>query len=182
MVLLNAFVWEFVQNLPVLWAFVAAAWWWSKEERGKAAAACLVGGTIGAVVVRYTEAWKIGRPFMEPWSVTLVNVIGFSLPTLLIAVYTGSEATWSSRTTDLLLGGLVGGGFALIQGLAAPGAPLVGILLHSVALATAGAVVLVMVRRTKAKSLTSALGNGVLANLMMTIIITVIDYGYLVIE
>ncbi|MFP4344044.1 MAG: hypothetical protein ACLFU8_05065 [Anaerolineales bacterium] len=180
-IFLTAFFWEFVQNLPVLLGFAAAVWWWAQGERGKAVAVCVLGGLVGAVVIRYTEAWKIGRPFMEPWSVTLVNVAGFALFTFLGMVYTGSETRWSSWRTDLLLGALIGGGFALAQGLAFPGAPLIGILLHSLALATAGAVVLLMMRRAKARTLTAALINALLVTLVMTAIITVIDYSYLLI-
>jgi predicted neutral ceramidase superfamily lipid hydrolase len=65
--------------------------------------------------------------------------------------------------------------------LAFPGAPLIGILLHSLALATAGAVVLLMVRRAKASTFTAALVNALVVTLVMTAIITVIDYSYLVI-
>jgi hypothetical protein len=54
-------------------------------------------------------------------------------------------------------------------------------LLHSLALATAGAVVLLMVRRAKARTFTAALVNALLVTLVMTAIITVIDYSYLVI-
>ena len=82
---------------------------------------------------------------------------------------------------DGALGALAGAGFALAQGLAAPGAPVIGIVLHSVALALAAAVVLILVRRMKAQTLREALGNAALVTVVMTAIITVIDYGYLVI-
>ncbi|MGC9398510.1 MAG: hypothetical protein ACP5HM_05175 [Anaerolineae bacterium] len=180
-VLLRVFVWEFAQNLPVLLGFVAATWWWAREERRKAVGACVGGGVLGALVIRYTEAWKIGRPFMEAWSVTLVNVVGFTLFLLLFALYLGYEGRWSNRRMDAALGALAGAGFALAQGLAAPGAPVIGILLHSVALALAAAVVLILIRRMKAQTLREALRSAVLVTLVMTAIITVIDYGYLVI-
>jgi hypothetical protein len=181
-VLFKAFLWEFVQNLPVLLGFAAAVWWWAKDERGKTVAASAAGGALGALVIRYTEAWKIGRPFMEPWSVTLVNVVGFTLFLLLFAIYLGHEGRWSNRRMDGALGALAGAGFALAQGLAAPGAPVIGIVLHSVALALAAAVVLILIRRMKAQTLREALGNAALVTVVMTAIITVIDYGYLVIE
>lgn len=180
MILLTAFFWELVQNLPVVMAFVVTVWWWSQEKRGRAVLACTAGGVAGALIIRYTETLKIGRPFMEAWSVTLVNAVGFSLFTFLLALYTGSETHWSSWKMDVLLGVLLGGGFALAQGLAAPDAPLVGIVLHSVALAVAAAAVLVMIRRAKGRTFTGALMQGALATLVMTAIITVIDYGYLV--
>jgi hypothetical protein len=178
--LFTAFFWEFVQNLPVLLGFGAAVWWWAREEREKSAGAAVAGGLVGALVIRYTEAWKIGRPFMEPWRVTVVNAVGFTLFLVLFALYLGSEGRWSNRRMDAALGALAGGGFALAQGLAAPGAPVIGIVLHSVALALAAAVVLMLVRRMKARSLRAALGNAALVTLAMTAIITVIDYGYLV--
>jgi hypothetical protein len=176
---LTAFFWEFVQNVPVLLSFAAAVRWWAQEQRRKALAACVVGGSVGALVIRYTEAWKIGRPFMEAWSVTFVNIIGFSLFIFLFTIYLGSKGRWSNNTVDLILGALAGGGFALAQGLAAPGAPIIGIVLHSVALATAAAVVLVMIRRLRAETFRAALMNAALITLVMTAIITLIDYSYL---
>jgi fluoride ion exporter CrcB/FEX len=181
MSLLRAFIWEFIQNVPVLLGFTTAVWWWAREERRKAIVACVMGGSVGALVIRYTEAWKIGRPFMEPWSVTFVNIVGFSLILLLFAIYLGKEGRWSNPTIDLALGVLAGGGFALVQGLAAPGASVVGVVLHSVALAFAASVVMVMIRRLKVQTFRAALVNAALVSLTMTAIITVIDYGYLLI-
>jgi hypothetical protein len=178
---LVAFFWELVQNLPVLLGFAAAVWWWAQEQRSKALIASGVGGVVGALIIRYTESWKIGRPFMESWSVTLVNMVGFSLFLLLFAIYLAQEERWSNLTIDLVLGILAGGGFALAQGLAAPDAPVIGIILHSIALAFSASVVMVMMRRLKAQTFQMALVNALLVSVIMTAIITVIDYSYLLI-
>ena len=182
MILLTAFFWEFVQNLPVVVGFGLAVWYWAHGQKLYAGAVSVAGGLTGALVIRYTEALLIGQPFMEPWSVTVVNAVGVALLLVLFAAYLGSEGRWSNRRMDAALGALAGAGFALAQGLAAPGAPVMGVVLQSVALALAAAAVLVMMRRLKAQSFKAALGHAVLATLVMTAIITVIGYSYLVVS
>jgi hypothetical protein len=178
---LTVLFWEYVQNVPVVLGFALAVWYWARDERGRAGVAMGAGAVLGALIIRYTEALKIGRPYMEAWSVTLVNVVGFGMMLLLFTLYLGREAGWSNRRIDLALGALAGGGFALAQGLAAPNAPLIGVVLHSVSLAVAAATVLVMLRQVKEQTLRRAVGSALLATAVMTVIISVIDYSYLLV-
>ncbi len=176
---LTVLFWEYVQNVPVVLGFALAVWYWSRDERGRAGLVMGAGAALGALIIRYTEALKIGRPYLEAWSVTLVNVGGFGLMLLLFTLYLSREAGWSNRRVDLVLGVLAGGGFALAQGLAAPNAPLIGVVLHSGALAVAAAAVLLMLRRVKEETWGGAVVSALLATAVMTVIISVIDYSYL---
>jgi hypothetical protein len=173
---LNAVFWEFIQNFPVILLFVVAVWLWAKERRAQAGACAVSSGVIGSLVIRFTEPMASG--YTEPWTITWVNAVTMSLLQVLFAAYLGSEANWSNWKVDLGLGGLAGVSLAVAQGLASQGSPLIGVVLHSIALAVGGALVLVGIRKLKNESLVSALASAILLVIVMTLFISAIDYGY----
>jgi hypothetical protein len=173
----TALFWEFVQNLPVIVAFVSAVWLWSRQERTRAAICAVVGAATGALVIRLTETMVRGG--REPVAVTIVNILAFSLFQIVFAAYLGSQKRWSSSKTDLVLGGLGGAVLAAAQGLAAPEAPLIGIVLHSLSLAIAGSLVLVSIRALKGRTLINAILGSLLIVISITVVIGIVDYGYL---
>lgn len=173
---LVALFWEFFENLPVILCLVAAVWFWAQGHKGRAVVCAAVGGIAGALAIRYLE--PLTGVEIEPVGVTLVNVLGIAAFTCLFAAYLGSSAKWSNRKIDVLLGIAAGVVFALAQGLAAPGAWLIGVALHVVAIAVAGALVLIAVRSLKGRPLASALLSSLWVVLIMTVAISVIDYGY----
>ncbi len=174
---LNALFWEFVQNVPVIVLFVAGVWLWARQRRRAAMAVMVVGGTIGAFIIRFTEPLING--YHEPWGTTAINIVGFALLQILFASYLGTEARWSNWRTDVLLGVLGGAALALAQGVTARGSPLIGIVLHSVALGGTGAFMVVSIRRLRDRSLRTALVGAAVAAFLMTLLIGVIDYSYL---
>ncbi len=176
---INALFWEFVQNLPAILFLIVALWLWTHHRRWQAALCIISGAVIVALTIRYTEPLTTG--YHESWRMTLVNMAVLALLEPPFVVYLGGRARWSSWKTDLLLGGLAGVGFALAQGAVASGAPLIGIVLHSVALGVAGGLVLVGVRMTRDKPLRTALAQAVLIVAFMTLIIGIIDYAYLMV-
>jgi riboflavin transporter FmnP len=176
---LNVVFWEYIQNLPVVLGFGIAVWLWVRDKYMKASVVIASGAVLGAVIIRYTERYLLGRAYMEAWSVTVVNVVGFAAVMLLFTLYLSRETGWSNTYVDMTLGALAGGGFALAQSLAAEDLLLIGIVLHGVSLAVAAAVVLLMLRRVKGQTLTEVVMGSSLATLMMTLIISIIDYSYL---
>lgn len=177
---LNVLFWEFVQNLPLILAFTASIWWWAHGERVKSFGAVATGAVVTALVIALTEAWKIGDPaYVEPLAVIAINVFSLIVFQILFTLYLGTEASWSSWRTDLLLGGLAGVAFASMQAAGAPGIRIVAVLVHGLALALAGAGVLVAMRRAKAQTLRGALRNGVAIAAGMTLIISLLDYAYI---
>ncbi len=173
----NALVWEFVQNMPVIVLFVAGVWMWARQQRRVAVAVMVVGGVIGALIIRFTEPFING--YHEPWGTTLINIVGFALLQVLFAAYLGTETRWSNWRTDVCLGVLGGAALALVQGVTVPGSLLIGVVLHSMALGSTGAFMVVSVRRLRDRSLRAALVGAAVAALLMTLLIGVIDYGYL---
>lgn len=169
--------WEWVQNLPVILFLVAALWLWTHRNRAAAVGCVVVGAVVVALVIRFTEPLKTG--YHEPWSVTVVNAVVLSLLEPPFVAYLAARRRWSNWKSDLLLGSLAGVGIAVAQGLASPASPLIGIVLHSLALGLAGGVILVAVRMTRDRPLPVALAQGVLIALCMTLVIGVVDYGYL---
>ncbi|MEJ5309444.1 MAG: hypothetical protein WHX52_06705 [Anaerolineae bacterium] len=180
MAFVNAIFWEFVQNVPVLVLFVAAVWLWAKGRRREAIVCSVIGAVVGSLLIRFTEPLISG--YHEPWAVTLVNIVAFAGLQVLFAAYLGTESRWSSWKTDALFGGGAGVGLALAQGVAADGAPWIGIVLHGLALGLIGALLLGGLRRQKDKPLKTALINAVWLALLMTLVISAIDYSYLLLR
>lgn len=176
---LNAIFWEYIQNLPVILLFVTAVWFWAEERRKEALICITVSALSGALIIRFTEPLISG--YEEPLSTTLVNIVSFGLLQIIFAAYLASETKWSNWKIDMALGGLAGVSLAVAQGIASQGSPLIGIILHSIALGTIGALVVIAIRKLKQQSLTEALKNALLITTFMTLIISVIDYGYLLV-
>ena len=168
--------WEFWQNLSVIVFFVVAVWLWAKGHRVKAVGCAVAGAVVGSLVIRFTEVMADGS--REAMSVTLINMITLSVLQVLFILYLGVEKEWSNWKTDLMLGGVAGVLLAITQGLAAPGGLLIGVILHSVALAMVGGIVLVGVRLLKGQPLIKASLYSVLITVTMTLVISLIDYSY----
>lgn len=176
---LNALLWESIQNTPVIVLFVFAVWHWTRRRKTRSMVCAIGGAVVGSLLIRFTEPAASG--YHEPVEVTAVNAVSMSLLQFLFAVYLGTEANWSNWRMDVFLGAGAGVALAVAQGLAAPDPPVIGILLHSLALASAGALVLVGIRKLKGQDLTSALASAALLAIVMTLFISLIDYGYFLI-
>jgi hypothetical protein len=172
----GAIVWELIQNLPLILSFVLTVWWWAHRDKRKAIACLVIGSIVNALVIRFTEPSIHG--YYETVGTTLVNVVSLGLLMFLFAAYLGSEAKWSNRRIDVLLGGLAGIFLGTAQGLASSGDLMIGIVLHSLALALAAPVVLIGIRALKGQTLSTALKGALLVSVMMTIIISLLDYSY----
>lgn len=173
---LRALFWETLQNLPLIISFAIGVWLWSRGTRLAASACLLAGGAITALLIRYTE--PIIHGYHETTAVTILNMVNLSLLMLLFTAYLGSQARWSNWKTDTLLGGLAGILFGAAQGLASPGDALIGIILHSLALALSAPMILISIRSLKGKSLPETLRGALMITVMMTIIISLLDYSY----
>jgi len=168
--------WEFWQNLPVIAFFVVAVWLWAKGSKARAIGCAVTGAVVGSLVIRFTEVMADGS--REAMSVTLINMVALSVMQVLFMAYLGVEREWSNWKTDLMLGGVAGVLLAITQGLAAPGALLIGVILHSAALALVGGMVLIGVRLLKGQSLVKASLYSVLITVTMTLVISLLDYSY----
>ena len=102
---LNAFFWEFVQNLGVV-LFVLAVWWWARRSREKAILSILASAVYSAVAIYLTEVLKVGHAGLL--TTMIVNLVSVILLQLLIVPYSGAEARWSNWRTDWGVGGLAG--------------------------------------------------------------------------
>lgn len=176
---LNAVFWEYVQNLPVILLFVAAVWLWTEERKREALICIIVNAISGSLIIRFTEPLISG--YEEPISTTLVNIVSFGTLQIIFAAYLASDTKWSNWKVDIALGGLAGASLAIAQGIASQGSPLIGIILHSIALGIIGALIVIAIRKLKQQSLTEALKNALLITTFMTLIISAIDYSYLLI-
>jgi hypothetical protein len=173
---IQAVLWEFIQNLPLVVAFVAAVWLWARKRIAMAIVLAIAGSTVGSLIIRFTE--PLIHNYHEPIAATITNIVAMSIMMLLFTLYLGSEAKWSSWKTDLILGGLAGVLLGVAQGLSTPGAPIVGVIAQTLIFGLVAAVVLIGIRTLKSRPLSVALGGGVLLTAAMTILISLISYSY----
>ncbi len=96
----NAVFWELIQNLPIVLLFVMAVWLWARQRRQDAIICCVVGGVVGALLIRFTEPIISG--YHESWNVTLMNIGVFSLAQVLFTVYLGAESCQSAVSLIVL--------------------------------------------------------------------------------
>jgi hypothetical protein len=174
---LGAVFWEFIQNLPLIMSFAAAIWFWAQQSKRKKAVICiLVGSVTGSLLIRFTEPSIHG--YVEPLGVTIVNIVSMSVLMFAFTAYLGSETKWSNWKVDLILGGMAGVLLGAAQGLASPGAPIVGVAIHCLAFALPFPLALIGIRASKTKALPSALLSSVLITAAVTLAISLIDYSY----
>jgi hypothetical protein len=173
----GALCWECLQNLPVIVLFVAAVWLWRNERRAAAVWCVLAGAVAGSLIIRWTEPLTSG--YHETAATTIANMVVMSVLQVPFVAYLAAQGRWSQWKMDLVLGGLAGAILALVQGLTSSGSPLAGIILHSVSLAVACALILIAIRKIKDYPLPKALVGAALVAVAMTFIISVIDYSYL---
>jgi len=178
---LIAFFWEFMQNLPPVIGFVVAVWLWKQRRRREAVVCAVGGGVAGALLIRFTEATI--NDIVEPVAVTITNILVFSLGMLLFVAYLGAEgqSKWSTWKMDLILGWGMGILIGVSQALATGGVHILGIIVHSLAMALPIPLVLIGLRALlkNISTLTSALIRSVLLAIAMTLIIGLVDYTYL---
>lgn len=161
-------VWGILQNVPVIVLFVSAVWYWARKRRVHSMTCALIGALASSFLIRSTE--PMASDYSEPYEVTVVTVMTMSLLQGLLVAYLGTEAEWSNWRVDLGLGSMAGIALAVAQGLTSQGPPWIGIILHTIALATAGVLMLLGIRKLKEQTLTSALVSALLLGVMATLL------------
>lgn len=169
---------EFVQNLPLLMAFVTTVWLWRRQYKRWALVCAVIGSTISALLIRLTEPML--NNIVEPPLVTVTNGAIFSLGMIPFAIYLAADRTkWSNWKTDIALGWGIGTLLGVSQTLAAGDIHVIALAVHVVAMALPVPLILISVRLLQgAQSLVSALVRATLLTAAITIIISLVDYSY----
>jgi hypothetical protein len=170
---LDAILWGFLQNAPVIMLLAAAVWYWAQKKKACSITCALGGAVAGPLLVHFTELVTGGHH--EPLTVTLVNIVSLSLLQVLLVAYLGTEANWSNWRVDLGLGSLAGVSLAVAQGFTSQGARLVAAVLPSMVLAVGGTLALVGIRKLKGRTLALALASAALLAAVMTLLINAVD-------
>jgi hypothetical protein len=161
-------LWSITQNVLVIMLFVSAVWYWAREKRIRSMTCTLAGALVSSLLVRSTK--PMASDYNEPYEITIVTMISMSVLQALLVTYLGTEAEWSNWRVDLGLGSMAGISLAVGQGLASQGPPWIRTVLHGLALAATGVVVLLTIRKLKEQTLLSALASTLLLTVMMTVI------------
>jgi len=171
---LDAVQWEFVHRVPMIVLLVAAVWYWAQGKRGPSIA-CALGGAIAGPLLAQLGSAAMGAP-LEAIEVPVMNAIIMSLLHLLLVAYLGTDADWSNWRVDLGLGGLAGLSLTVAQGIATRGASLALALWPSLALGAGGALVLLVIRRLKGRSLALALGSAAPLGTLMAVAVSTVGF------
>lgn len=167
-------LWGMVRNVPLIVLFVSAVWYWAQEKRARSMICTLTGALASALLIRSTNP-TLGD-YSKPGNITILTIVTMSALQVLLVVYLGTEAEWSNWKVDLGLGSMAGLSLAVAQGLASQGPPWIGIILHSLVLATAGVLVLLVIRKLKEQSLTSTLAGALLLGALMILVARAVGY------
>jgi hypothetical protein len=172
---------EFLQNVPLLTAFVTTVWLWRQEHRRWALGCAAIGGTVSALLIRFTEPML--NHIVEPPLVTVTNGMIFSLGMVPFAIYlaAGDRSRWSNWKSDVALGWGIGILLGVSQTLAAGEFQILALLVHIVAMALPVPLILMSVRLLLkgAESLSSVLVRATLLTVAVTVIISLVDYSYM---
>jgi hypothetical protein len=103
MKLLSVWMWESLENLPLLLGFVIAARLW-RDNLVAGLAVLMAGMGLGVLVTRFVEP-KLHKGNHEVrWISTLVNFLLFVVLAIPFVYYFRADTRWINWTTDLLAG------------------------------------------------------------------------------
>ena len=104
MKLLIVWMWESLENLPLLFGFVFAARLWG-ENLAAGLAALIIGMGLGVLIARIVEPKLHKGQHQVRWRSTLINFILFVALAIPFIYYFRADTRWLNWKTDLL-GGL----------------------------------------------------------------------------
>lgn len=173
--LLIVWMWESLENLPLLFGFVIAARLW--EDNFMAGLVALIAGMgLGVLITRYVEPMLHKGNHKVRWISTLVNFMLFVVLAIPFVYYFRADTRWLNWKTDLIAGLASGLLLTFIQSLHWTGKK-PRIVLHGAAMVVAFPVIMVGLRYIiRLENWYMALFLTVLLILCSSLIITVIDY------
>jgi hypothetical protein len=103
MKLLSVWMWESLENLPLLLGFVIAARLW-RENRIAWLSVLVAGMGLGVLVTRYVEPKLHKGNHKVRWTSTLVNFLLFVVLAIPFVYYFRADTRWINWKMDLLAG------------------------------------------------------------------------------
>jgi hypothetical protein len=175
MKLLSVWMWESLENLPLLFGFVTAARLW--EGNILAGLTVLIIGTgLGVLVTRFVEPKLHKAQYEVRWTSVLVNFVLFVALAIPFLYYFRADTRWISWKIDLLGGVAVGILLTYIQSLHWTGAKS-RMLLHGAAMATSFPIIMLSLRWIlRVQGWGMALALTFILVLFASFVIVLIDY------
>ena len=103
MKLLIVWMWESLENLPLLFGFVIAARLWGDNLAGRAGS-LIIGMGLGVLITRVVEPKLHKGQHQVRWRSTLINFILFVALAIPFIYYFRADTRWINWKTDLLAG------------------------------------------------------------------------------
>lgn len=175
MKLLTAWMWESLENLPMILGFVIAARFW-EDALPVGLAALVLGMALGVLVTRQVEPRLHKAKHEVRWASVIVNFLLFVALAIPFIYYFRVDTDWLNWKTDLLGGLAAGLLLTFVQSLHWSG-PKSRMILHGVAMMIAFPVIMLGLRyiiRMGGWGISMLLTF--LLTLFASLIITMIDY------
>jgi len=175
MKLFTVWLWESLENLPLLLGFVVAARLW-EDSTPVGLFALIVGMGLGVLVTRLVEPKLHKSPHEVRWVSVLINFILFVGLAIPFIYYFRADTTWLNWKTDLL-GGLVAALLLTVVQSTHWAAPKSRMLLHGVAMVVAFPLIVLGLRYIiRLDGWGPAMVTTFLLTLLTSMIIALIDY------
>lgn len=175
MKLLNVWMWESLENLPMILGFVIAARFWG-DNFPAGLAALGIGMGLGVLVTRLVEPKLHKAKHEVRWVSVLVNFVLFVALAIPFLYYFRAETRWLNWKTDLIAGLSAGLLLTFIQSAHWIG-PKSRMLLHGAAMAVSFPIIMLGLRSIIRME---GLGFSILLTFLLTLfaslIIALIDY------
>jgi len=175
MILLRVWMWESVQNLPLLLGFVCAARVW-QDQIGLGLLLLLAGNGLGILIMHYTEPKLHKVKYAVNWKGDLINFVLFTVIAIPFIYYFNADNRWINWKTDLIAGIAVGILLTAGQSLSWSGEKS-RMVLHGIAMAVSFPLIMICLRYTlQVEAWPAALLLTLLTTLLASLVIALIDY------
>jgi branched-subunit amino acid transport protein len=144
MKLLSVWIWESIENLPLIFGFIFAIRLWDKNIIA-GLVALILGMGLGVLVTRYVEPYLHMGKHTVSWTSTIVNFVLFVALAIPFVYYFRADTRWINWKTDLLAGLAAGLLLTFMQSLHWTG-PKSRMILHGMAMTVSFPIIIVGLR------------------------------------
>jgi hypothetical protein len=142
--LFTVWIWECLENLPLMFGFILAVRLWDKNIIA-GLVALIVGMGLGILTTRSVEPNLHKEKHTVSWKSTLINFVLFVALAIPFTFYFRTNTRWINWITDLLAGCVVGLLLTFVQSLHWSG-PKSRMVLHGVAMTVSFPIIMVGLR------------------------------------
>jgi tetrahydromethanopterin S-methyltransferase subunit F len=182
---LKVLFFEYLQNIPSIIAIILAARSWKNSKKGIAMLYAVGGSVLSFLSIVLTEPILLRSTTLPPDGALeggiMVNVLAgsimFAVFAILFTIYVNQK--WSNKKIDIIAGIVLAISLSLLQSSQSDQSySLARSLSHTLAFIISFPITIILIRDAiLIKSIKKAMMKGVVATLVMSVIIVIVDYG-----